>query len=307
MSFKEKTLTALQTALHNSSSLAQRWLRSRWNNIPMGHCSYPLTIQEEQEALNAWTYEQAQASMKWLSVRSNARLTLVGNVDVMSVDTITQMIRSEYPASDLPATHLQRPDFELELPVESPLVIKEGTTPNALVLGVLPLRLNAHHEDMPALDLAIHIFGGDTQGRLWSQVRDKEGLAYSVHASLEASARALRSNVSMQSSCSTSKVEHVQQTMQTEWERFIQHGVTQEEVDTAKSKYQKLHDDHIQDDLEYSGVLHNAVLTGKTYSWYAEREELDRTLTCDAVNNAIKTHLSTQNIQWVLATSKDEL
>jgi zinc protease len=51
---------------------------------------------------------------------------------------------------------------------------------NANLMGRLVLPLNDSHPDHAALLLANHLFGRDTDSRLWLRIREQEGLSYDV-------------------------------------------------------------------------------------------------------------------------------
>jgi predicted Zn-dependent peptidase len=91
--------------------------------------------------------------------------------------------------------------------------------------------LPREHVDREALDVANHVFGGGLSSRLFDEIRERRGLAYSVYSSTSAYADAGAWTV-----YAGSMPEHageVERLVRQEIDRLVADGITDEELDVA--------------------------------------------------------------------------
>ena len=300
--FKEKKLSKLKAAMAKHEPALTTRLAQQWANYTPGHWGSTPTLEASHAALEGLAYEDALASLAWMSRRGSARLSLVGPVGQQEV----QALANDYVAKHAPDTssvHLPilRPNFAENLQANAPILLEIGNAPNALVTSVSPLRINSFDPDMSALVLAVQAFGGDAVSRLWMRIREKGGMAYQVGARLGMSAQGLRTTLSMVSSCSAEQMHDVHAAMVQEWDRFIEQGITQEELEHTKTQRALYHQSAIQNDEGYVDVYHRAPLTQQDYTWHAQVQKAERELTLDDVNAAIRKHFVGLPVQWGLA------
>ena len=277
-------------------------LAQQWSNYTPGHWGSTPTLEASHAALEGLSYEDAVASLAWMSRRGSARLSLVGPVEQTDVQALANDYVAKY-APDTTSVHLPivRPNFGEHLQADAPILIEIGNAPNALVSSLSPLRINSFDADAPALILAVQAFGGDAVSRLWMRIREKGGMAYQVGARLGMSAQGLRTTLSMVSSCSAEQMHDVHAAMVQEWDRFITQGITQEELEHTKTQRALYHQSTIQNDEGYVDVYHRAPLTQQDYTWHAQVQAAERELTLDDVNAAIRKHFVGLPVQWGLA------
>lgn len=99
-----------------------------------------------------------------------------------------------------------------------------------LCLGYPGLPYN--HRDLPALTLLTVILGGNMSSRLFISVREREGLAYSIHASRSPYHDA--GTFTVQAGVDRHRLEAAIQLILAELKKVRQHGVTVEELQRAK-------------------------------------------------------------------------
>ena len=302
--FKEKKLSKLKAAMAKLEPVLSTTLAQQWSNYPEGHWGSTPTLDATYDSVRAVQYEDALASLAWMSRRGTARLTLVGPLE----QTDVQALAAEYVAKHAPDTqhtHLPvvRPNFEENLHASKPIRIELGNSPNATVGAAAPLHINSFHADAPALVAAVHVFGGGATSRLWMRIREQGGMAYQVGAGLALSAQGLRTTLSMMSSCSAEQMNDVHAAMVEEWSRLLSQGITQEELDESKAQRALFHQSEIQNDAGYVDVYHRAPITQQDYLWRASFQKAERELSLDAVNGAVAKHLVGLPVQWALARS----
>ncbi|GGA58642.1 peptidase M16 [Pseudoclavibacter endophyticus] len=99
-----------------------------------------------------------------------------------------------------------------------------------LILGSRGLRRTDDRRH--ALGLLHRIFGGGMSSRLFQEVRERRGLAYSVHSF--AGSHADAGVTGMYAGCAPAKAAEVARVMRAEVERLVADGVTDAELDDAK-------------------------------------------------------------------------
>lgn len=300
--FKEKKLSKLKSAMAKIEPVLGTRLAQMWSNYPEGHWGASSTLEQTYASINAIQYSDAMHSLAWMSRRGAVRLTLVGALEQHDVNTLVHDYIERHPA-DTQHAHLPvaRPDFSESLQASTPIFIELGNAPNAMVGATSPLRINSFDTDAAALVNAIHVFGGSPTSRLWMRIREQGGMAYQVGASLLLSPLARRTTLSMMSSCSAEQMNDVHAAMVQEWSRFVEHGVTQEELNATREQRALFHRSEIQNDAGYVDVYHGSPITQQTYLWRASFQKTEEDITLETVNAAIAKHLKNVPMQWALA------
>ena len=115
-------------------------------------------------------------------------------------------------------------------PATSGEVIDDDTEQVHIVLGMHGLRRN--DSDREALDVVNHVFGGGLSSRLFDEIRERRGLAYSVYSGVSSyvDAGAFTIYAGTQPSHATEVMELIHKQL----ELLIKDGVSDDELDIAK-------------------------------------------------------------------------
>ena len=115
-------------------------------------------------------------------------------------------------------------------PATSGEVIDDDTEQVHIVLGMHGLRRN--DSDREALDVVNHVFGGGLSSRLFDEIRERRGLAYSVYSGVSSyvDAGAFTIYAGTQPSHATEVMELIHEQL----ELLIKDGVSDDELDIAK-------------------------------------------------------------------------
>ncbi len=113
---------------------------------------------------------------------------------------------------------------------DASITIDDETEQVHLVLGGRSLARD--DQDREALDIANHIFGGGLSSRLFDEIRERRGLAYSVFSSV--SAFADTGSWSVYAGTLPEHADEVDGLVRSELERLVADGVTADELDIAK-------------------------------------------------------------------------
>lgn len=298
--FQAAAINQLRTREVDPVEQANRWLSLQLDNFPMGHWRKPSTFQAQQKALTDWTFEQARTDVQTMSERGYVEWSICGDVSPERVLAAYQGYDATVPWLDGQHEATQYPGFDTAWAARSVHTVEQGDNAKAQVVGALPLTF---HEDDPLgtpLRLAIVAFGGTANARLVDRIREREGLAYTVHAHVQWAPASARGCIRLLSTCAGATSDKTLALMQEEWDLFVEQGITESELDAAKQHLQQQNETVLGDDQSYMLRLLAGMGTGQDFEWLAMRQNRDVTCTLDQVNAAIRSALTGRKIQWVV-------
>lgn len=221
---REQTLSGLRRATTSPNELAsQRW----WATAFAGH-PYARPPRGTMESVPAITAQDLRAFVHKVFARDNLKIAIVGNIDAAAAGTLIDRVFGSLPAQSTlspvanasPQGLGQKIAIDLDVP-QSVLIIGGA--------GIL-----RKDPDFMAAFVLNHILGGSAfSSRLYKEVREARGLAYSVYsavlpldyAALFLSGTATRSDRTAQTL----------EVMQGEIRKLAETGPTEEELAKAKS------------------------------------------------------------------------
>ncbi len=175
---------------------------------------------------------------------------------------------------------------------------------NAIVRLNVPLPLNGEDADYPALELAVHIFGGGgLESRLSERVRQKEGLTYGIGASLEASHWGTVGSFSIQGSYAPDKRDRVIAVVQEEVARMSAEGVTAVELARAKKDILEGRRQGRADTSTLAGSIGGMADRGETWSAVQQRDDALAAVTVEQANAAWRKYIKGEN--FIISTAGD--
>jgi len=172
---------------------------------------------------------------------------------------------------------------------------------NAFYLARMPLALQDTDADFPALYLANFLLGTSETSRLWTRVREKEGLSYNVRSNLSVSAYEPSASWSVYAIYAPQNRERLEKAIAEELSRALADGFGKEEVaDGVKAllNYRRLA--RAQDDV-LSRTWAEYLDRGRSFAWSAEIDEKIAALTADDVNRALRKYLKPERFSRAAA------
>jgi zinc protease len=153
--------------------------------------------------------------------------------------------------------------------------------------------------DYPALTVGNYILGEPMASRLWDRIREKDGLSYSVRSSYDVGVLDVEGGFEFSAICNPANIAKLRNAMAEEIERFLKDGITQDELDRAKKAI--LADRRTFSNAEIVGKLAGDLVSGDSFSAYAERSRKIDELTVEQVNTAMRKHLQPKKLVIVEA------
>ena len=165
--------------------------------------------------------------------------------------------------------------------------------------------LKRSHPDYMSVRLANFILGGDFTSRLNQRIRDDLGLTYSISSSFD-----FRLNEGPFLISTFSRHDVVGKVLEETLKMmndFVDKGVTEQELNTAKSVFKGQFPAVIETADRYAGNINALRFYGVGEAYLANFNQLVSAVSVKQVNEAIKKYFKTQNLTVVLYTDKEKV
>lgn len=183
------------------------------------------------------TIQAAKRDAVWEHYRANYRpqdlvVTVAGAVDhdVLVAEVTRALTRAGWDLDEFAAPVVRRADHPAIISQGEPVTIVRRPLEQANLLIGVP-GLVASDDRRVTMSVLNSIFGGGMSSRLFQEVREKRGLAYSVYSFAPAYSDA--GLFGMYAGCTPAKAGQVAELMLSELHRLAEHGVTADEMKRA--------------------------------------------------------------------------
>ena len=225
---RSQAIASFNQAEQRPRAVAERtMMRTMFAGHPYGRDG-----QDFRETLKTIASSDLRQRAASLLRRDGLIVAAVGDIDP---DGLAQALDRAF--GDLPAGEPASTSSQWAIPQWTPSdkprnVIVERPVPQSAIVMAMPGVLRADPDWYAALVLS-HILGGGQQSRLFNEVRDKRGLAYSVSSSLRPAAKA--SLLVISTGSANDRVAETIPVIRREIARLREHGVDEQELADAKT------------------------------------------------------------------------
>ena len=221
---RQKSLVALKRRVTNPNYIAGR----TWATAVFGSHPYALPSNGTEKSLTAITRQDLIDAVNSRFARNLLVIGVTGDITSAELEPLLDHAFGALPARrDLPSIPEAEPDFRGDT-----FVVGLDVPQSAILFGQRGLKRNDPHW-YTGLVMSYILGGGGFSSRLYSEVREKRGLAYSVSAGLHP--MRLTALISGGAGTNNENVAESLKIIQTEWRRMRDDGVTEDELSQAKS------------------------------------------------------------------------
>jgi len=295
--YKRQSITRIEAARKEPSAVAGNALARLGNPYPRGDVRYARTFDEQIEDLNALTLEQVRAFHARFYGARFAQFGAAGDIDVAALQQALRAGFGDWNAGE-PFTR-----------VPQPLLPSKGETlrlitpdkQNADLRARLPMALSDTDADYPALTLANHLLGSGGSSRLWTRIRETEGLSYSVYSQIAWNNFEPNSSWMAGAIFAPQNRAKVETALREEIARALKDGFDAKELEAARNgllSFRRL--SRAQDDVLASALASNLYL-GRSFEISARVDAALAAATPDQVNAALRKYLKPEHIDMVFA------
>jgi zinc protease len=292
---RKQGLTAQMT---EPDALARNTLASKLSPYPKTDVRYVPSFEESLARLDAATLEQVRRLYDEQLGAQAGEFMIVGDFDLQTPKLVQELLKDWKPG-----TPYQRIPYPAKTDVTGGReVIETPDKANAIFLAGLHFAMTDADPDYPALKLADFIFGeAALASRLSNRVRGKQGLSYTVNASLGVSAKDKHGSFTMFANCKPDNIDKVDKAIKEELDRMLKDGVNDEELTESKKAYlKKLRTDRAGDGA-LAGLLGNGLVNGRTMNYYADLEKKIDALTPEDVGAAFRKYITPDKLVVIRA------
>ncbi len=221
---RQQSLVSLKRRATNPNYIAGR----TWTTAVFGAHPYAMPSGGTEESLNAITQQDLLDAVKDRFARNLLIIGVTGDITPAELGPLLDQAFGTLPARGDMATI---PEVEPEFRGET-YVVDLDVPQSAILFGQRGLKRDDPHW-YTGLVMNYILGGGGFSSRLYSEVREKRGLAYSVGAGLNP--MRLTALIAGSAGTNNENVAESLKIIQSEWRRMRDEGVTEDELSQAKS------------------------------------------------------------------------
>jgi len=301
---KTQQLANIEANLSEPTFQASRRLGQINQQHPKGHPNYSMTVEEQIAAIKAVTIEDMKAYHKeFYGTSEMSTVTAIGNIEEAQLKSFFEKEFANFKAKH--AFEQFPSPFAKANPANEQL--KTPDKKNAFTTGVFNFEANQSDDDYAALQVASAVFGGGfLNSRIADRLRQKDGVSYGAGGGISVDDDTTNRNSSMYiyAIYAPDNAAKVQLGFKEEIARFIEGGITQEELDNAVKGWVQAQAVSRAKDNELASVINNNMYYSRDMSTQKELEEKVKVLTVEDVNRAIKKHFKPLD-QWTVVNAGD--
>jgi zinc protease len=232
---RRQWLAAIESNRKEPERVVANALARLANPYPAADWRYAASFDEQQARVQGVTLAQLEDFHRRFFSAQRAEFAAVGDLDAPAVRRALEAAFGDWrqpAAGPLPYARVPRPLVPLP---PTRLVLQTPDKQNATLLAQLPLPLTDTHADYVPFMLANYMVGGSESSRLWTRVRETEGLSYDVRTGVAWNPHEPHSRWSSSAIFAPQNQAKVEAAWREELQRATREGFTQAELDEAKT------------------------------------------------------------------------
>jgi len=262
---RQAALVRLETSRTDPQAIATEQRARYVAPYPSGDPRGTMTVDERTEALKKVTLDDAKKFYADFYGASNAELVVIGDFDSAEVQKLTTGLFGDWK-SPVPYKEIAR-TWQKLTPVERSTETPDKT--NAYFTMVSTMAMNQDDPDYLAMVLVDTMTGGDERSRLWTRVREHDGLSYSVASSFNAGTRETFAQFSGAAICAPENMAKVEAAFKEELARIVRDGFTGAELASVKKE---ILDEQVATRSQDTRLA-TSLATQARYGWTMQRTE----------------------------------
>jgi zinc protease len=291
---KRQQLSGLEEQLTSPQSLAIVRVRRSVSPYEKDDVRYIPTLDEEIQRDNALTLERVKKLYSDFVGSQAGELAIIGDFDPAESLKILKGTFSGWAAKE---SYARIPRLVFPNVAGGLQQIITPDKANAVYVAGLVFPMKDSDPDYPGVVLGNFVLGGGSlSSRLGDRVRQKEGLSYGVGSAISADSLDARTSLTIHAICNPQNIEKVNTAIAEELDKLLASGVTDAELEQAKSGYLQQQQVARTNDGALAIILSDALFVDRTMAYYAEVEKKIGSLTTQQVVDALKKHIDPKRL-----------
>jgi zinc protease len=294
---RRQQLSGLEENRTQPGPLVDNAIARQLRPYPPDDVRYEPTLAEAIDRTKAVTLDQIKTLYTDYLGASNGELVVIGDFDEPQVtDALTKTLadwsaKQPYERIKVTAKPLASADQSINTPDRA----------NAQYGAALAFGLTDSDPDYSALVMVNRILGGSGTSRLWTRVREKEGLSYGVRSYLAANPLDPYADLTISAIVNPTNMSKLKTTIREELTKLTTSGVSMDELDRAKKSWLDQQSVSRTQDAALASLLGRHLHANRTIHHDAELEQKIRSLTPDQVTEAAKKYLDPSHLFIITA------
>lgn len=228
---RQQRISGLEQARSEPTSFGRITFQQRISPYVKGHARYVASLEEQLEALKTVKLEDVATFHKTFAGASGASLSIVGDVDAKAVQTQIEALFGQWNS---PTPYVYMPPV-YKVPSGETLQFETPDKANAFFSAGILLPLKDTDPDYPAILIGNYLLGAAANNRLWTRIREKEGLSYGVGSNLDAGLLSRYAIWNASAILAPENAGRLEAAFREELDKALKSGFTAEELQAAKA------------------------------------------------------------------------
>ncbi|OWU76188.1 zinc protease [Marinibacterium profundimaris] len=289
-----QVLSGLQSDAKDPDDIAS----NAFSEFVFGDHPYGSSGKGTLDSVAALTRDDVVAAHKAVFARDRVYVGAVGDITPEELGEIVDELLADLPETGAP---LPGP---AELHVEGGTTVIPFETPQSVALFGQP-GLERDDPDFFAAMIATHILGGTGESRLMEEVRVKRGLTYGVYAYLgpKDQAAILVGRVGS----ANDRIAEAIEVIRDEWAKLAEDGVTEEELEAAKTYLTGAYPLRFKGNGRIAGILVGMQMEDLPIDYIATRNDKVNAVTLEDVNRVAAELYRPEDLRFVVVGTPEGL
>jgi len=288
----------IESAQTDPNYLAQIALSRKLAPVPATSIHYVPTAEESLKRLDAVQVTDLRELYKRFLSGVNGEITVVGAFEKDPALKQLNAMMSGWKSTEAYA-RIKKPYLSIQ---PETISIETPDKENAVLMAASNLEIRSDDPDWEALYIANDILGGGSlSSRLGERVREKEGLSYGVGSQFMAKSLDRSAVFMTYAITNPTNREKLVKTIDEVFDDFMKNGVTQEEIDSARTSYLKQLEETLSNDSQLMSTLHQYQEANRDESFITRRQQNVKALTKASVDAVLKKLINQKKLVIVTA------
>ena len=292
---KSLHLTYLANIAQNPGALAVR----KANQILYPNHSYGRPVYGTEQAVRAMSMEDLRNYFKTYINSTGLIIGITGKITVEEAGRLIDMSFGVLPNHEV-SDKVQ--DVTPAI-AKAPIVIDQDIPQSTVLFAQNGWRYG--HPDFYKASVLLHVLGSGDTSRLVDEIREKRGFAYYVYSRMNPSKHS--GLVAGKLGTANANVDQAVRLVRTEWQRMRDHGVTQKELQSAKTYLINSFPLRFGNSAQLAAILKAYQIFGFDISYFQKRRELIESLTLEEVNKLASSLLKPEELTFVIVGRPDNM
>ncbi len=292
---RAQVLSIIQSDLKDPREIASE----SFATLVYGDHPYSEPLNGTLDSVAALTRSDIVAAHEAALARDRLYVSAVGDITEDELSVLLDALLGDLPAEGAPLPG----DADLNLP--GGIKVVDYETPQSTALFGQPGIAREHPDFFPVYVLNHIVGGGGFESRLMNEVREKRGLTYGVYSFLVDRDGAQLWLGSVASA--NGRMPEAIEVIRSEWERIAAQGVTQQELDDAKTYLTGAYPLRFDGNGPIANIAVNMQVNGLPVDYIRNRNDKINAVTLQDVNRVAKEWMSPDKLTFVVVGQPDGL